>query len=307
MNNVATEPKNGNSVSTKSSAIRNIMENEGMKARFNEILGKNAPAFISSVLSIVSQNDKFNNVDPTSIVFAAATAASLKLPVNPNLGHSYIIPYKDQAQFQVGYKGFIQLAQRSGMYRNIGEAIIYEGQLKSENPLTGYTFDFTTKASNNIIGYAAAFTLNNGFEKTIYLTKEEVESHGRKYSKAYGYLWSTDFDKMALKTVVKMLLSKYGPLSIDLQTAMIADQSVVKDLEGGFEYPDNATTDNTVNATHEEVSENKELDRISEAIENSKTVQDINNVMATASDLINENDDLLMKFSKKLRELKSNK
>src|SRR3990172_142226 len=132
---------------------------------------------------------------------SAMMAAALDLPINPNLGFAYIIPYGDQAQFQMGYKGFIQLALRSGQFKTIASCPVYEGQLISENPLTGFVFDFTKKTSETIIGYAAYFKLLNGFEKTEYWTKDKVEKHAKRFSQSFKKgegTWVSDFDSMAM-------------------------------------------------------------------------------------------------------------
>ena len=161
-------------------------------------------------------------------------AATLDLPINANLGFAYIIPYGDQAQFQMGYKGFIQLALRSGQFKNISAAPIYKGQIIEEDPLKGFVFDWSKKESDEIVGYAAFFSLLNGFEKTFYMTTEKITEHGRKFSKNFSNsssLWKKDFESMAMKTVLKLLLSKYAPLSVEMQKAVIADQAVINDVE----------------------------------------------------------------------------
>jgi recombination protein RecT len=235
---------------------RNLFERDEVKKKFQEMLGKRAVPFITSVLQIVASNKLLANADPHSVYHSAAVAATLDLPLNNNLGFAYIVPYnqsyqdgegnwrkKQVAQFQMGYKGFIQLAQRTGMYRTLSAAPIYEGQLISENPLTGFVFDFTKKKSDTIIGYASYFQLLNGFEKTLYSTVEELRRHGKKFSQTFKKdhgLWVDDFDSMALKTVIKANLSKWAPLSVDIQKAITFDQSVVKDVDTqDVEYVDN--------------------------------------------------------------------
>ena len=215
------------------------------------------------------------------LLFAAGTAASLDLPINQNLGFAYIIPfnkkengsYKVVAQFQMGYKGFIQLAQRSGQFKTISTSEIYEGQLVEENPLTGFVFDFTKKVSNKVIGYAAYFSLVNGFEKTLYMSVDQVRKHGAKYSKTFKYgLWETDFDVMALKTVLKLLLSKFAPLSIEMERAVLSDQGVVNGWDGqDIEYIDNEP----VTLDSKEVSEAKESKRILDHIKKSKNPDEL--------------------------------
>jgi recombination protein RecT len=222
---------------------KSLFERDDVKRKFSEMLGKRSTSFITSVLQITAQNKLLAQADPMSIYQSAAVAATLDLPLNQNLGFAYIVPYnakqpdgsfKQVAQFQLGYKGFIQLAQRSGQFKTIAATPIYEGQLIEENPLTGFVFDFKAKKSDKVIGYAAFFQLLNGFEKTLYMTSEELKKHGTKFSQTFkkGFgLWKDDFDSMAIKTVIKLLLSKFAPLSVDMQRAVITDQAVINDAE----------------------------------------------------------------------------
>lgn len=242
----------------KALTIKNLFGRDEVRNKFQEMLGKRAPSFITSVLQIVASNTLLAKADPHTVYHSAAVAATLDLPLNNNLGFAYIVPYnqkfkdekgmwqtKQVAQFQMGYKGFIQLAQRTGMYRTLSAAPIYEGQLISENPLTGFVFDFTKKKSDTIIGYASYFQLLNGFEKTLYSTVDELKKHGKRFSQTFKKdhgLWVDDFDSMALKTVIKANLSKWAPLSVDIQRAITFDQSVVKDVDTqDVEYVDNQT------------------------------------------------------------------
>ena len=214
----------------KPMTLANLLSGDKVKSRFNEILGAKAPAFISSVLSVANNNTLLKKAKPQSVLNSAVIAATLDLPINQNLGFAYIVPYKDEAQFQLGYKGLVQLAMRSGQYKSIEVNEIYEGEIKSINRFVG-EYEFGEKTSDKVIGYMAYFKLLNGFEKYLYMTKEEVEKHGKKYSQTFkrgGGLWSTDFDAMAKKTCLKMLLSKFGILSIEMQRAQTFDQAVVK-------------------------------------------------------------------------------
>ena len=234
---------------------KSLFERDDVKGKFQAMLGKRSTSFITSVLQIAAQNQLLAQADPVSIYQAAAVAATLDLPLNANLGFAYIIPfnqsYKDEqgkwqkkqvAQFQMGYKGFIQLAQRSGQFKSIYASPIFEGQIISENPLEGYAFDFTKK-SDILVGYAAKFKLLNGFEATWYMTIEQLKKHGAKYSKTFTNdkgLWNTDFEGMANKTVIKLLLSKFAPLSVDMQNAVISDQGVINNHETiDVSYADN--------------------------------------------------------------------
>lgn len=224
--------------------IKQSLGNDVIKKRFSEILGSKAPGFISSIINVVNNNNYLQKADANSVIMAAAVAATLDLPIDPNLGFSAIVPYGAKAQFQIMYKGLIQLAMRSGQYKTIGATPIFKGQLISENPLTsGYVFDFTVKPEGAAIGYAAYFKLINGFEKVVYWPIDKIDKHGKRFSQTYKQgkgLWQDDFQSMAIKTVLKNLLSKWGILSIEMQTAVKYDQSVIKDIDSDdFEYTDN--------------------------------------------------------------------
>lgn len=253
--------------------IKSLFARDDVKQKFQELLGKRATSFMTSVLQIAAQNQLLAKADPVSIYQAAAVAATLDLPLNQNLGFAYIIPYNDKtkgqvAQFQIGYKGFIQLAQRSGQFKSIYAAPIYEGQIISEDPLNGYEFDFTRK-SDKLVGYAAKFKLLNGYEATLYMTVEQLKKHGNQYSQTFkkGFgLWKDNFDAMAQKTVLKLLLSKFAPLSVDMQRAVITDQAVIHDAE---------TEDITYIDNDEPLPVDKEAERVQLMIEDAKTTADL--------------------------------
>lgn len=215
-----------------------IFKKDTTKQKFEELLGKRSNQFLTSVMNIVAQNNMLKDAVPQSVYMAAVTSAALDLPINPNLGFAYIVPYKNnstgvtEAQFQIGYKGMLQLALRSGQFKTIGATPIYKWQLVEANPLTGYTFDFTVPAEGTPIGYASYFKLLNWFEKTMYMTIKEMEEHAGKFSQTYRKkkgVWKDDFDAMAQKTVLKLLISKFAPMSIEMQKAVIADQAVIND------------------------------------------------------------------------------
>lgn len=266
-----------NTLATKDD-IKSLLSRDSVKKKFEELLGKKAQGFITSVLQCVSSNDLLSKADPASIYHAASVAATLDLPLNNNLGFAYIVPYnqkqkdgtyKQVAQFQMGYKGFIQLAQRSGQFKTISASPVYEGQIIESNPLTGYKFDFTKKTSDKVIGYAGYFRLLNGFEKIVFSSVEELKSHGLKYSQTFkkGYgLWNDNFDSMATKTVIKLLLSKFAPLSIEMQKAVVTDQAVINDEEAiDVTYADNA----------EEIPIDKEEERITLMIQDAKSADEL--------------------------------
>lgn len=280
---------------TKQLTTKDLFARQNIQERFNELLGKKSQGFITTVLQIVNQNAMLKTADPNTVLTAAATAATLDLPINPNLGFAYIIPYainekgvdgkwekRVVAQFQMGYKGFIQLAQRSGQYHRINAVPVYENQFKGFNALTEDLIgDFSIKGEGAVVGYAAYFSLNNGFEKLLYCDIASVDQHAKRYSKSYekkNGLWQDHenggFDAMAIKTVLKMVLSKYGPLSIEMQTAIQADQAV-QTVEGQYKYVDNEQQ-KTIDVAGADYK--KERARIIEHIENSKTTEEISMV-----------------------------
>lgn len=222
---------------------KDFFKSDVVKSKFAELLGNRASGFMTSVLSIVSQSDALQLVTPESVYMCAMVAATLDLPLNSNLGFAYIVPYKDKATFQMGYKGFIQLAQRSGQFKTIAATPIYEGQIIEANPLTGYVFDFAKKTNDTVIGYAAYFSLINGFEKTMYMSVDDLNKHGKSFSQTFkkGFgLWKDNFDAMAQKTVIKLLLSKFAPLSVEMQKAIVTDQAVINDADADdVTYADN--------------------------------------------------------------------
>lgn len=226
--------------------VKALLAEDSIKRRFNELLGKKAPGFMSSIINVVSGNPELQKAEPMTVIAAAAIAATLDLPVDPNLGFAYIVPYSGKAQFQMGYRGYVQLAMRTALYRTINACEVYEGEIKSHNRFTG-EIEFGERTGNKVIGYVAYFRLLNGFEKFLYMSVEDLEKHARTYSKSYANpnsRWKLDFHSMALKTVLKRLLSKYGILSIEMQamaTSLQADQAVVTETEDGtteYEYPD---------------------------------------------------------------------
>lgn len=258
-------------------AVRDLPQMLAMKGtvqKFEEILKSGASSFIASLLTIWNEDAKLKDCDTVTILSAAKQAAILQLPIMKQLGYAYIIPYKDWktgkavAQFQLGYKGLLQLAMRSGVFQNLNSVEIYEGELKSRNRITGeIELDENAETTGKVIGYVAYMELTNGFRKMFYMTRAEMENHAQKYSQSYSYdlksgkkssVWTTNFDAMAKKTVLKLLLSRYAPTSIEMQNsdltqALQADQAVV--TPEGYQYVDNG---GTVNLREEEIEEVEE-------------------------------------------------
>lgn len=213
--------------------VKGLMDSPAVKKRFEEVLMERAPQYMSSIVNLVNSDVNLKKCEPMSVVASCMVAATMDLPVDKNLGYAWVVPYGTKAQFQMGYKGYIQLALRTGQYKGINVVEIREGELISWNPLSEEVeIDFTQRKSDKVIGYAGYFKLLNGFEKTVYWSREDVEAHAKKFSKTYSFkngVWQTDFDSMAKKTVLRNLLSKWGILSIEMQKAYSADNNSVKD------------------------------------------------------------------------------
>lgn len=239
-----------NEIAKKAKAgITTYLTNELVKKNIEDVVGKtNSQTFISSVVSAVQTNPALANCTNQSILSSALLGESLKLSPSPQLGAYYIVPYKTEAQFQLGYKGYIQLAIRSGQYKKLVASEVKEGEVVNFNPITeefelNPITDIKTRESSVTVGYYAMFELMNGFKKEIYWTKEQMLAHANKYSKGFqakkGYtFWEKDFDGMAKKTMLRQLLSKWGIMSIEMQRGFEADQSVINE-DGSYRYIDN--------------------------------------------------------------------
>lgn len=223
-----------------------------------------ANTVVASLMSLVNNNIVLQECEPKTVFAAALTAASLDLPINPSLGQAYIIPFNNkvkdgtdskgkaiyrwvkQAQFQMGYKGFIQLCLRSGKYELIHVNDVRDGEYKGMDRMTGeHRFEFIDddekRAQQAVIGYVAFIKLTTGFHKSLYMTNDELLAHAKKYSKSYqnGYgMWVDDFDAMAKKTAMKLLIDRWGIKTSQIEKAMIADQAELDD-DGNANYVDN--------------------------------------------------------------------
>lgn len=242
-----------------SSTFSTFMAGDSVKRKISEIIaGKKGDAFITSIVASVSTNPTLASCDNGTILSAGLQGAALDLSPSPALGHFYMVPFDDRknnrkvAQFQIGYKGYIQLAIRSGQYRRINVIALKEGELISYNRLTEEIFtklidDDEVRDKLPTAGYYAMFELTNGFIKTMYWSQAKMENHAMRYSKGYaakkGYtFWEKDFDGMAFKTMLRQLLSKWGVMSVELQKAFESDMGVL-DSEGRPDYIDNTDSD----------------------------------------------------------------
>ena len=237
--------------------------------------GKNGQRFISAIVSAVNNNAALQECTNQSILSGALLGESLNLSPSPQLGQYYLVPFNDRnkgkvAQFQLGYKGYIQLAIRSGQYKKLNVLAIKEGELVRFDPLNEeievhLIEDEEAREQAETIGYYAMFEYTNGFKKAIYWSKKKMEAHALKYSKGYqakkGYtFWEKDFDGMAYKTMLRQLISKWGIMSIDMMSAMDADMAVIND-DGTKTYVDNDSDAEIIDTeqSQEEKTESSEI------------------------------------------------
>ena len=250
--NKQTLPASGKTAGTaiansKKLQFSTLIKSDAVQKSLEGTLGDSmrTKTFTSSLISAVSTNPALRDCDGMTIISAALLGESLNLSPSPQLGQYYMVPFRDnksgtvKATFQLGWKGYYQLALRSGQYQNIDAVAVKEGELKSYNPITGDIDldpiqDPIEREKAKTIGYYAYFTLNNGFTKKLYWSREKMQAHAEKYSKGYaahkGYtFWEKDFDSMALKTMYRQLIGKYGIMSIDMQKAYVNDMSIQPD------------------------------------------------------------------------------
>ena len=183
-------------------------------------------AFLSSMIDLYSGDSALQKCDPEKVALEAVKAAAPHLPLVKALGYAYVVPYKGVPTFTIGYKGLIQLAQRTGQYKIINADVVYEGELKGFDKLSGIPDISGERISDTVVGYFAYFRLVNGHEHVFYMSKPDMEKYAKRYSPAYNSSyspWKTEFDKMAMKTVLRQLLSKWGPTSTEMQKAEMLD------------------------------------------------------------------------------------
>ena len=242
--------------SQQKTSLTAYLSNDAVKNQINSIVGgKNGTRFISSIISAVNANASLQECTNASILSAALLGESLNLSPSPQLGQYYMVPFKNNnagvkvAQFQLGYKGYIQLAIRSGQYKKLNVLAIKEGELINFNPLdeeieVKLIADEAEREKAETIGYYAMFEYTNGFKKAMYWSKEKMKSHAIKYSQGYAAdvkkgtkwtFWSKDFDGMAYKTMLRQIISKWGIMSIEMQTALDSDMAVINE-DGTKDY-----------------------------------------------------------------------
>jgi recombination protein RecT len=262
------ENKNSLSKTMQKGTFSAYITGNAIKAKINQIMsGKDGARFITSIVSAVSNNPSLAECEHATILAAALVGESLKLSPSVQLGQYYLVPFNDNkngrkvATFQIGYKGYIQLAIRSGQYRKINVLGIKEGELVKFDPLNeeievNLIEDEEKREETKTVGYYAMFEYANGFRKAMYWSRNKMEKHALKYSKGYaakkGYtFWEKDFDGMAYKTMLRQLISKWGVMSVDMANAIEKDQAVIEE-DGKIEYVDNEVIDNAVDVKKEE-------------------------------------------------------
>ncbi len=206
--------------------LKSIINSPTVQEQFKNAMGKNSDLFIASLIDVF--NDGLQKVDPIGVVQEALKAAVLKLPISKSLGFAYLVPFKGKVQFIIGYKGMIQLAMRSGQVKILNAGPVFEGEFRSFDRMTGVVDISGEKKSDKAEGYFVYMELINGFSKSEYWTKERIISYAKEKSPSYKNsrsAWTTDFDAMATKTVLRSVLSKYAPMSIDFQLAIASEDS----------------------------------------------------------------------------------
>lgn len=233
--------------------LNSVLDGEGMRRRFDELLGKRTPQFMSSLVSMINDNQALQEAfceSPMSVIKSALQAASYDLPIDPALGYAYIVPFRNKgkatATFVIGYKGMMQLCLRTGAYKSVPDAVdVREGELVSYNRLTGeavfnWIEDEDEREKRPIVGYAGYFCLKNGAEKTIYMSKKQIDAHEKKNRKGDNKSkgWREDYDAMAKKTVIRRLCGKYALMSIEYQNGADRDTMNLASALAAQDYPD---------------------------------------------------------------------
>lgn len=282
--------------------LKSMLKADSVQEQFKNALGKNANAFVASIIDLYNGDSTLQQCSAKQVVMEALKAAVLHLPINKSLGYAFIIPFKNSKKdekgnwhkvyepvFQIGYKGLIQLAMRTGQYRTLNADVVYDGELRKVNKLTGEIAFDGEKKSDKVIGYFCYFELLNGFSKTLYMTVEQMATHAKRYSKAIANNkevttetlinlaslpfvadskevgWNGNFHGMAIKTVIRNLLSKYGYLSIEMQNAISDDYEGESRTEIRESLKDDYANKQTIDAEaveYEDVSRPEEKDDI---------------------------------------------
>lgn len=287
---MVTAPSQSPAQPKKIDVLKSMLKAPSVVEQFQNALDKNTPTFVASIIDLYNSDSKLQLCEPKAVVMEALKAAVLKLPINKALGYAYVIPFNNSHKdehgnwykvmepvFELGYKGYIQLAMRTGQYRTINADVVYEGELRKVNKLSGEIAFDGEKVSDKVVGYFCYFELLNGFSKTLYMTVDQMATHAKIWSKginsdttieqllnranlpmdvsskAIG--WMGNFHSMAIKTVIRNLLSKYGYLSIEMQQA-IADDLKAENRDELIAENANSSVINLDDTNYEEVTDN---------------------------------------------------
>lgn len=256
-NAAQSKPADAQAKQSLNAMINSLLDKEGMRKRFDELLGKRTPQFMSSLVSLMNASPQLQEAfyqSPMTVIQSALKAATYDLPIDPNLGFAYVVPFKNkgvpEATFIMGYKGMQQLALRTGAYKTINVIDIREGELKSYNRLTeeielDFIEDDGERESAKVVGYVGYFKLINGTEKTIYMSIKQIEAHERKHRKGnyMGKGWKDDFEAMCAKTVMRRLIGKWGLMSIDYQQANAQTVAAAEAIAAGHFDDEDAPPD----------------------------------------------------------------
>jgi len=219
--------------------LKNVLSSPTVQEQFQNAMDKGSDLFVASIIDLYAGDTYLQKCDPNLVVMEALKAATLKIPINKALGYAYIFPYKNKPMFQLGYKGMIQLAMRTGKYKYLNAGTVYDGEYQGENKLTGEIDISGEKKSDEVIGYFSYLETINGFKKTMFMKHEDMERYAKKYSQSFDRAsspWKKEFDKMAQKTMLRRLLSTFGLMSIEMSNAIAAEEEIDSEISGSTEY-----------------------------------------------------------------------
>lgn len=238
--------------------FKGVLNSQTIRAQLKNSLKDKAGQFMSSMIDLYSGDTYLQQCDPEKVALECVKAAALDLPLVKSLGYAYVVPYKNVPTFTIGYKGLIQLAQRTGQYLTINADVVYEGEITDRDKLSGMIKLDGERISDKIVGYFAYFKLLNGYEKILYMSKDEIVKYAEYYSPSYSSKfspWKSEFDKMACKTVLRQLISKYGPTSTEMQRVELTDDKGITPKQEINEKANKQMIDIQVDETTGEVIE----------------------------------------------------
>lgn len=248
--------------------IMNYINQSDIREKIKQVVGneKEVNILIADILEIIKNNSLLQKCDPVDIFALVLKAEALKLPLNDSLGYVYLVPYKHGDRYKpvfiIGYKGLIQLALRTGQYKTIHADIIYEGETVKKDKITGEISIEGNPINSNVIGYIAYLELVNGFKKALYMSKDDIIKHAKKYSRTFNSEyspWSTNFDDMALKTVLRKLLTTYGIKSVEFLAQEVEEEYANKMIEEEPVIEESKNEQNNEESKNEQNNNDKEI------------------------------------------------